>query len=48
MATRPRLNMESTFYEESYISETEVMENKAKLFREFIELQKEIERHENR
>ena len=47
MALRPRLNMEATFYTESYEGEIELLENKYKFFKELIDLQKTVEEEEN-
>lgn len=47
MAARPRLNLESTLYKESYVSEIEVMRQKTTFFSEFIALQKRIEQEAN-
>ena len=47
MALRPRLNLESTLYKESYESEIEVLKQKRLFFEEFIQLQKDIEKEAN-
>ena len=47
MGLRPRLNMEATFYTESYESEIEVLENRYSFFKEVIDLQKTVEEEEN-
>lgn len=38
MALRPRLNLESTLYKESYENEIEVLKQKRLFFEEFIQL----------
>jgi len=48
MAQRPRLNMQSNFFDESYASETKAVNLKCELFQDFIALQKEIETNQNR
>ena len=47
MGLRPRLNMEATFYTESYESEIDVLENRWHFFKEVIDLQKTVEEEEN-
>ena len=47
MAMRPRLNLESTLYKESYESEIETIKEKRLFFSEFVELQKDIEMEAN-
>lgn len=47
MGLRPRLNMEGTFYTEAYENEIELLENKYLFYREFIDLQKNVENDEN-
>ena len=47
MGLRPRLNMEATFYTESYESEIDVLENRHSFFKEVIDLQKSVEEEEN-
>lgn len=47
MALRPRLNLESTLYRESYENEIEVLKQKRLFFEEFIQLQKDVEKEAN-
>lgn len=47
MALRPRLNLESTLYQESYDCETEGLIQKRDFLQEFIELQRDIEHDAN-
>ena len=47
MAIRPRLNLESTLYRESYESEVEVLKQKRLFFSEFVDLQKDVEMEAN-
>lgn len=48
MAHRPRLNMEASFYQDSYDSEIKVLKEKHLLFSNLIELQTDLEKQENK
>ena len=47
MAQRPRLNVESTYFIDSYLSEIDVLRHKREFFRELVDLQVEIEETSN-
>lgn len=44
---RPRLNMEAHMYAEAFIAETELLNEKAELVEEFLQMQKKSEYREN-
>jgi len=48
ISARPRLNMEASMYCESYTAETDVLNEKAELMEEFIQMQKKNEYAENK
>lgn len=48
MALRPRLNMEATHFIESYKAATNCLKQRAALYKEFLNLQKDIEVDENK
>ena len=47
MAIRPRLNVEATYFNDSYRCEQNVIKAKINLYREIINMQKSIEKQEN-
>ena len=47
MAQRPRMNMDASFYSDSYDCEIKVLNEKFNFFSGVIELQTDIEKQEN-
>ena len=47
MAVRPRVNLEATYFRDSYNSEIEVLQQRLELFRELVDLQRATEKAEN-
>ena len=48
MAQRPRLNTEASMYKDSYVAETDLLKEKLIFFSDFITMQTEIEKEENK
>ena len=48
MSARPRLNMDASYYDDSYESETKLLQEKRKFFTQVISMQTEIEKEENK
>lgn len=48
MAQRPRLNTEASLYKDSYAAETLVLKEKLKFFTDFMQMQTDIEKDENK
>ena len=47
MALRPRVNLEATYFRDSYMSEIEVLKTKLELYREVLDVQRRAEQSEN-
>jgi len=47
MALRPRVDLEATYFRDSYTSEIEVLKQKLLLYREVLDVQRRAERKEN-
>jgi hypothetical protein len=47
MAVRPRVNLEATYFRDSYRSEIAVMRERVKLYQEVLEIQTRTERAQN-
>ena len=48
MGQRPRLNMEASFYSDSYDCETKLLQEKQKFYHDLIDLQMDVENEENK